>query len=1150
MKFGRYLVENQTPEWKRAYIDYRACKKAIKAVAVRLGQRPDALDDADNDNDEDSDGDDDHGPSARPRNELAHARSRASSGRTPEMTGMSPAVTPGAGSMRPSPLRSPRHAPAHALPRLSDETASNLPPLDLGEPGLPTRESSQPGRPRGEHPTNEDGRGRPSSSTPTATPALASARRTGGRSNVNVNFSPVVQAFPNRPNAERPRSHSRGGMRSALSTPRMRPASPGEAGGSGSWHGHTGEAGSAAVPARADGAEPRPLHPADPDHSRRRSTTSVSDAEADAEAVASDSPLTSPPTPVRTPRIRAGYSPRDFGSRHKHSPHVGTSSPRLFGRQRSGTETSAPQPDAGSGVGADTVSKSTAGLSKMRSRGFASVGSDVARSPEARKSGRSFLPSPRPPRSGRTFEELYGTLEPDERAFFDLLDRELDKVEAFYHARETDAVRRAHELRGQLRELAEHRKIFHDIYDGVPEWEAKVGQILPGRAARLPALRAAERVLHLRTPWSSAEGGQDSDAGGPKANGAAPDGNGHASSDGANGNANGKGKNGSGSDRDDYERQRREYDPERYQKYKKELRSAVLEFYRHLELIKNYRILNLTGFRKALKKFEKATRIICLDLYTDDRIAPESFAHEDTINGLLKQMEDLFGEHFEHGDLKKARDKLRGQVRRNSHYQTIFRSGVMLGLAFPPAIIALVKAGEAETQRLLPAYAGLLQVYAALYLPVIFAILFELNLDAWVTARINYEFVMELSNPVLDFRSYLEIPAFLFLTLSYCFFFSFYRVAPNSVAPTTWPAAWLAFVCVFFLNPLPVLRRRSRYWFLRVLFRVCTPGYSRVEFIAFFLADELNSLVYTLQNIYFMSCAYAHDWPANIFGACPSGASWPYALLLCLPALCRLIQCVKRWHDSKLRIHLINAGKYLSSITQYICFVWWRSRGSLNGGAAFAIWIVAGFLAASYTSSWDLVVDWSLFRPGASGLRQDLGYGSKAFYYWAMVSNVLVRFIFIWYVPASTRHTRLRSFVFAVLEMLRRWQWNFFRVETEHLGNADAYRVTREIPLPYRRREFDASGSDDSDDALVRTRTRRSSRSARTNQSSRSHALSVRLDRIRSKVLGDAADVGGGSAGRGPDELNVGPRGHAAQREYEASRPGDLGSPGTDAGEV
>ena len=62
--------------------------------------------------------------------------------------------------------------------------------------------------------------------------------------------------------------------------------------------------------------------------------------------------------------------------------------------------------------------------------------------------------------------------------------------------------------------------------------------------------------------------------------------------------------------------------------------------------------------------------------------------------------------------------------------------------------------------------------------------------------------------------------------------------------------------------------------------------------------------------------------------------------------------------------------------------------------------------------------------------------------------------------------------------MLRRWQWNFCklpsslrgfevtdsllqdRLENEHLGNMDQYRITREVPLPY---SFDTV-HDDGDD--------------------------------------------------------------------------------------
>ncbi len=34
MKFGKYLLENQTPEWKEMYIDYEKLKKLIKKLSA------------------------------------------------------------------------------------------------------------------------------------------------------------------------------------------------------------------------------------------------------------------------------------------------------------------------------------------------------------------------------------------------------------------------------------------------------------------------------------------------------------------------------------------------------------------------------------------------------------------------------------------------------------------------------------------------------------------------------------------------------------------------------------------------------------------------------------------------------------------------------------------------------------------------------------------------------------------------------------------------------------------------------------------------------------------------------------------------------------------------------------------------------------
>ncbi|WVR00182.1 hypothetical protein IAU59_007324 [Kwoniella sp. CBS 9459] len=1055
MKFGRYLAENLTPEWKRAYIDYRACKKAIKVVAKRLGHIKDSREgqegedgDQDGDGDDSSGADDDHGPSAAPRDKNTPDTIKGSLTRRLTRT-ISQGATPRLArfSSRPSDTRSPKYGSTGTSPRPPTTTTTPRvpPPLDLGSPRVDPDDDGPHSRPS---PNPEE--------VLKADQVEDQSRieaRDKAKSRKGVAFSPkadaVVQATMEESSGESGRS-SDVGMAQSDSNERL-----------------TGGRGREGDYGKKSGQSPRRT-----------------------------------PGTLFSPRL--GSAPRTNDSPRTIDSSRGNRSPRL-------------------------------GARSLRSMALPSPALP--------------LKPPGPPvRTADNFDELYEQLEDDEKAFFDLLESELDKVEKFYVAREAEATRRAHALRDQLRELAEHRKIYHELYpQGIPEWEAKVGRILPipttvqGRTPGLARIRA-------RLGFSNNEDGEDGTTTN-KPDGTHADGTAISRSQSPVMN---EAERSSLREAMAADKDHQTYSPERYQKYKKDLRNALLEFYRQLELIKNYRIMNLTGFRKALKKFEKTTKIVCLEMYTDERISKATFSKSDVIDGLIKQIEDLYTTHFEHGDSKKARERLRKQTHEKTHYSSVFRSGMMFGIGAPAAIAALVESSRAETRTALPAWGGLLQVYAGLYLPVIFAMLFELNLGAYVSARINYEFVMELTRPTIDYRSFFEIPAFLFLTLSYCFYFTFARIGAETIAPTTWPAAWLVFVAVFFLNPLPVLRRGTRYWLLRVLFRVCTPGYSRVEFIAFFLADELNSLIYSLQNIYFLSCGYAHKWPADVFGVCKSGKTWPYALLLCLPAASRFVQCLKRYHDSSLKIHLINAGKYLSVILQQCLFVYWRSRGSILNDKAFIVWIIVAVASSSYTCTWDFVIDWSLFRPQAGLLRKDLGYSRKYVYYLAMVTNLLIRFVFIWYIPYSTKHVRLRSFFFALAEMLRRWQWNFFRVETEHLGNADAYRVTREIPLPYRRLDHDSDDEDEPSSSGGLAEKSKSGTGAGSGSSGRRgrgrKSFSVQLDRIRRGLRerrATAAGAGAGtvlgddSQGRGPDAINAGPRGHAAQREYEARRPGD-----------
>ena len=59
-------------------------------------------------------------------------------------------------------------------------------------------------------------------------------------------------------------------------------------------------------------------------------------------------------------------------------------------------------------------------------------------------------------------------------------------------------------------------------------------------------------------------------------------------------------------------------------------------------------------------------------------------------------------------------------------------------------------------------------------------------------------------------------------------------------------------------------------------------------------------------------------------GDCSPNDSWASPALAFIPNLLRFTQSLRRWHDSGLYIHLINAGKYSVSAAQIWVYFAWR----------------------------------------------------------------------------------------------------------------------------------------------------------------------------------------------------------------------------------
>lgn len=172
-----------------------------------------------------------------------------------------------------------------------------------------------------------------------------------------------------------------------------------------------------------------------------------------------------------------------------------------------------------------------------------------------------------------------------------------------------------------------------------------------------------------------------------------------------------------------------------------------------------------------------------------------------------------------------------------------------------------------------------------------------------------------------------------------------------------------------------------------------------------------------------------------------------------LPAYWRFVQCLRRYYDTRLTYpHLLNAGKYLSTIT----VIWISATENITQSSSLLyLWVPLLIWTTGFTYSWDVYNDWGFLQRNSKHvlLRDQLMYNTKAWYYFAIVSNFFLRISWVFQVSigvySNTVDRRILLYGIALAEALRRFQWNFFRMENEHANNCGQFRVIKELPLPF-----------------------------------------------------------------------------------------------------
>ncbi|CAB3379040.1 Hypothetical predicted protein [Cloeon dipterum] len=523
-----------------------------------------------------------------------------------------------------------------------------------------------------------------------------------------------------------------------------------------------------------------------------------------------------------------------------------------------------------------------------------------------------------------------------------------------------------------------------------------------------------------------------------------------------------------------------------------DLKLAFSEFYLSLILLQNYQNLNFTGFRKILKKHDKLLKTDRGAKWRAEHVETSHFYTNKDIDRLIKETESTVTNEMESGNRQRAMKRLRvPPLGEQQSPWTTFKLGLFsgaFGILFVTAILSIILGSPRDD------WSTIFQLYRGPFLLILFIFLMGVNVYGWRSSGVNHVLIFELDpRHHLSEQHLMELAA-IFGVIWALSLLGLLFSEKLSIPAYYCPVSMAVVMIIFLVNPIKAFQHEARFWLLRVLFRIITAPFWAVGFADFWLADQLNSLVYALIDFHFFICFFFSNPAWETFDRntkigierCNDEAWITLPIVNALPAWFRFAQCLRRYRDSGDAFpHLVNAGKYSTTFFVVLFSVlrkyYEADYQSHAENPFFYAWMVSAIVSSSYSYAWDIKMDWGFFDQNAGEnrfLRAEVVYSSKNYYYFAIIEDLLIRFSWAFsflIVENGYLSKQYMTFTVSILEVVRRFIWNYFRLENEHLNNCGNFRAVRDIsvaPLDTSDQAVIVRMMDESDGVLHRRKRR------------------------------------------------------------------------------